>query len=89
MKKLESSSFVLDRTAPFSDKDRIKSIVYHLAAIKKKKKMSAIHTYSNKEKDYKVSLCTIFKNEAPYLKEWIEFNHLIGVEHFFLYNNNS
>ena len=42
-----------------------------------------------KEKKYKVSICAIFKNEAPYLREWIEFNHLVGVEHFYMYNNNS
>ena len=41
------------------------------------------------EKKYNVSICAIFKNEAPYLKEWLEFNHLVGVEHFFMYNNNS
>ncbi|NGX50194.1 MAG: hypothetical protein K1060chlam2_00035 [Chlamydiae bacterium] len=38
---------------------------------------------------YELSICAIFKNEAPYLKEWIEFHKLQGVEHFFLYNNNS
>lgn len=38
---------------------------------------------------YQVSICLIFKNEAPYLKEWIEYHRLIGVEHFYLYNNNS
>lgn len=31
----------------------------------------------------------IFQNEAPYLKEWIEFHKLVGVEHFYLYNNAS
>ena len=40
-------------------------------------------------KKYNVSICAIFKNEAQYLREWIEFNHLVGVEHFYLYNNNS
>lgn len=40
-------------------------------------------------KRYNVSICAIFKNEAPYLREWLEFNHLVGVEHFYLYNNNS
>lgn len=30
-----------------------------------------------------------FKNEAFYLKEWLEFNHLVGVEHFYMYNNKS
>jgi hypothetical protein len=38
---------------------------------------------------YNVAVAAIFKNEAPYLREWIEFNHLVGVEHFYLYNNNS
>jgi hypothetical protein len=31
----------------------------------------------------------IFKNEAPYLAEWIEFHRLAGVEHFYLYDNGS
>ena len=31
----------------------------------------------------------IFKDEAPYLKEWIEYHKLLGAEHFFLYNNES
>jgi len=34
-------------------------------------------------------LCSIFKNEAKYLREFIEFHILVGVENFFLYNNNS
>lgn len=38
---------------------------------------------------YEVSLCLIFKNEAPYLKEWLEYHLLIGVDHFYLYNNFS
>ena len=41
------------------------------------------------QKKYKVSLCSIFKNEACYLKEWINFHVLIGIEHFYLYNNFS
>lgn len=36
-----------------------------------------------------ISVCTFFQNEAPYLKEWIEFHRLIGVEHFYLFNNDS
>lgn len=38
---------------------------------------------------YELSICTIFQNDAPYLKEWIEFHKLQGVEHFYLYNNLS
>lgn len=40
-------------------------------------------------KRFNVSICAIFKNEAPYLKEWIEYHRLVGVDHFFLYNNKS
>ena len=38
---------------------------------------------------YYLVACGIFKNEAPYLKEWIEYNLLVGFDHFYLYNNNS
>ena len=33
--------------------------------------------------------CAIFRNEAPYLAEWVEFHLLVGFEHLFLYNNRS
>lgn len=38
---------------------------------------------------YEVSLCLIFNNEAPFLKEWLDYHLTIGVNHFYLYNNNS
>ena len=38
---------------------------------------------------YKVSICAIFKNESAYLKEWIDYHLLIGVDHIYLYNNFS
>ncbi len=41
------------------------------------------------DKKYKISICGIFKNEALFLREWIEYHEMIGVEHFYLYNNNS
>lgn len=40
-------------------------------------------------KKYYASICGIFKDEAPYLKEWIEYNQLLGIDHLYLYNNNS
>lgn len=42
-----------------------------------------------KDYQYDLAIGAIFKDEAPYLKEWIEFHKLVGVEHFYLYNNNS
>lgn len=38
---------------------------------------------------YTVCVCTMFKNEAQYLNEWINYHLLIGVDHFYMYNNNS
>lgn len=36
-----------------------------------------------------LAICAIFRNEAPYLREWIEFHRLVGVERFHLYQNRS
>ncbi|MFZ4099239.1 MAG: glycosyltransferase family 92 protein [Chlamydiia bacterium] len=38
---------------------------------------------------YRLAICTIFKNEAPWLREWIEYHRLVGVDHFVLFNNDS
>ena len=40
-------------------------------------------------KKYQLAICAIFKNESRYLKEWIEYHKMIGVEHFYLYDNDS
>lgn len=50
--------------------------------------MDVVHPHAVQRR-YCVSICAIFKNEAPYLREWIEFHRIVGVEHFYLYNNNS
>ena len=26
---------------------------------------------------------------SPYLKEWIEYHKIVGIQHFYMYNNNS
>jgi hypothetical protein len=36
-----------------------------------------------------LSICAIYRDEAPYLAEWVEFHKLVGVERFFLFNNLS
>ena len=35
------------------------------------------------------AVCTIFRNEAPHLREWIQFHRLQGFQRFHLYNNES
>lgn len=38
---------------------------------------------------YKISICTIAKNQGCYLLEWLEFHKLVGIEHFYFYDNES
>jgi hypothetical protein len=38
---------------------------------------------------YYLTLTAIFQNEDRFLKEWIEFYLMLGVEHFYLFNHNS
>lgn len=86
--KFENKYFIFDSPVKFTFKGLIKSAIrpflnfyYHILLL----------FFRNNEKKYKyyVSICCIFKNEAKYLKEWIEYNTIAGVDHFYLYNNNS
>ncbi len=43
----------------------------------------------NDKKPYYLSIGAIMKNEKPYLKEWLEYHILQGVEHFYLCDNES
>jgi hypothetical protein len=36
-----------------------------------------------------LAVVSIYRDEASYLREWIEFHRLVGVERFYLYNNVS
>lgn len=38
---------------------------------------------------YRIAMASMFKNEAQWLKEWLEYHILLGVQHFYLYNNDS
>jgi Glycosyltransferase family 92 len=42
----------------------------------------------NGSKPY-LSLCSLYKDHAEYLREWLEFHRLVGVERFYLYDNES
>jgi hypothetical protein len=39
--------------------------------------------------EYEVAMCCIFQNEERFLKEWIDYHLLIGVQHFYMYDNDS
>lgn len=36
-----------------------------------------------------LGLCAIAKDETPYLREWVAYHHLIGVEKIIIYDNES
>lgn len=36
-----------------------------------------------------LALVMIVRNEARYMQEWIEFHRLVGVSHFYIYDNDS
>lgn len=38
---------------------------------------------------YDISMCCITQNEDRFLKEWIDYHRLVGVEHFYIYDNLS
>ncbi|CDX62711.1 conserved hypothetical protein [Mesorhizobium plurifarium] len=38
---------------------------------------------------FNLTACAIFREEAPFLAEWIRFHQSVGFEHFYLYNNFS
>ena len=38
---------------------------------------------------YELSIGIIVKNEAKYIQEWIEYHLLVGVNHFYVYDNES
>ena len=35
------------------------------------------------------SICAIFKNEGPYIRDWVKYHLAIGAEHIYLYDNDS
>ncbi|NIP55441.1 MAG: glycosyltransferase family 92 protein, partial [Phycisphaerae bacterium] len=39
------------------------------------------------DKYFYLAIVAIFRGEDPYLWEWLDFHLLMGVEHFFLYDN--
>lgn len=72
-------------------KKYINHIIYFLKSLFFMLLIFANRLFNRSTKSYKytVCLCGIFKNEAKFLDEWIQFHLVIGIDHFYLYNNNS
>ena len=59
--------------------------------IKKKRGEIFSGTYAKKyiEHKHRISITTLFKYESDFLKEWIDYHLIKGIEHFYLYENNT
>lgn len=88
-KKYENQYFIFDNPEPINWKYPVKYVLSVIMQPVYKLIMNIAGCKKSKQKKYKVAICAIFKNEAAYLKEWIEFHKIVGVEHFYLYNNFS
>ncbi len=79
------ATFIIDK---YKSK-RVKKIVeYGIFKWMKESKELRKNQHQNKYK-YDLAVVAIMKNEGPYLKEWIEFHKLVGVQKFYLYDNES
>ncbi|MBS0606593.1 MAG: glycosyltransferase family 92 protein [Verrucomicrobia bacterium] len=57
--------------------------------LSKKVEAHELSSSNSQPKKYCFSICSLIKNEDKYLKEWIEYHKIVGVDHFYLYNNGS
>lgn len=86
----EDKNFIFDRPREKNIKNSCKLLVSRANAYRYDFRMRMNHPLEeNNQKKYEVSVCAIFKDEALYLQEWIEYHKIIGVNHFYLYNNFS
>lgn len=89
MQLTENKYLIFDNPKKVDVKFFIKFMLSFVLTIFYKIKLNLIFPMEKRKLKYNVSICAIFKNEAKYLKEWIEFHKIVGVEHFYLYNNFS
>jgi hypothetical protein len=70
--------------------------LYHVIRDKRLKEyITGIKTFKKNKKftvtsfPFYLSIVAIAKNETPYIAEWIEYHLLVGVQKFFIYDNES
>ena len=37
----------------------------------------------------RIAMATLAKHDSPYIEEWVDYHVALGVEHFYIYNNNA
>lgn len=65
-------------------------VLYLLEELFCKKYVSNILCHERNDNfSHEIAMVSISKNEAPYIKEWIEFHKLVGFTKFYFYDNES
>ena len=66
-------------------KDIIDSLAYKTIILKQFIKKIVMP----KRKMHKLSIMTMIRDEGAYIEEWIEYHRMLGVDHFYIYDNES
>lgn len=86
---VENKHYIFDRPQRNDMGFRLYSVFFRIKGFVEKLFMRREYADNKNDKKYMVALCLIFYNEGNYLKEWIEYHKIIGIDHFYLYNNQS
>ena len=88
-RKRWNSTFVFDKVLPMWQRHLIKFAIWLIDPYWYLLLVIARLKHKKNIKKYRTSICAIFKDESLSIKEWIEFHKLIGIDHIYLYNNNT
>ncbi|XP_057838889.2 glycosyltransferase family 92 protein RCOM_0530710 [Cryptomeria japonica] len=67
----------------------IPSVIYYDMPPSYHRPLRYAHIRTTESKKMKLCACTMVFNVAKFIREWVMYNSHLGVEHFFLYDNNS
>jgi hypothetical protein len=62
---------------------------YSKCLYKELRSLYLLKIYCNNTPSHYLSIVAIIKNEGPYIAEWIEYHVLVGVNKFYIYDNES
>ncbi|MDR2772812.1 MAG: glycosyltransferase family 92 protein [Elusimicrobiota bacterium] len=70
-------------------RDMYKQIFKYFVALARYKVYGKAKAERTKTFENELSIASIVRNEADYIREWIEYHKLVGVEKFYIYDNES
>jgi len=75
---------------PYNIRELISSILLILRFPMKHIEVCFNYIFHNHDKfNNTISIVAMVKNESEYIKEWLEYHMLVGVDKFVIYDNNS